>query len=359
MDDPPKGSPTDHAEALYTFTILDIENAPNNTSSFGLIQSLDAALAQSGADTAAPTFLEYDYSPTEFANRDNILRLLVRDATLEEDTDYYNMAQQLLSSDLLRDDECGLLSAFPSEDQAWLDWLGGSELLTILPSRKVPAAYLARLQCKKRKSSEFQPYFICPLRRLPYCWRSFCTKRDVLHHLLSDHNFDSDQLTFLNHIMVTDGHPNAEEEDKMGVESSTTQTCTPHASSRVHKTSRHSPPLHNALNTKPKLDMSVAQAASSVQSALSAASALSTPSASLAQASGLYAPPFPFGLTHSLPLPPWPLHTICITLPPTILSHCDTFPPDWLSTPPAPDLNNHPSTAEINNMQPCHHPEKH
>jgi len=134
-------------------------------------------------------------------------------------------------------------------------------------------------------------------------------------------------------------------------ESSTTQTCTPQASSRVHKTSRHSPPLPNALNTKSKLDMSVAQAISSAHSALSAASALSTPSESLAQASGLYAPPFPFGLTHSLPLHPWRLHTICITLPPTILSYCDTFSPDWLFTHPALDLNNHPSTAEINNMQ--------
>jgi len=118
MDNLPEGSPTDHAEALYTFAILEIENAPDSTSSFGLIQFLEAALTQSGANTAAPTFLEYDYSPTEFANRDNILRLLVRDATLEEDTDYYDMAQQLLSSDLLRDDECGLRSAFPGEDQA-------------------------------------------------------------------------------------------------------------------------------------------------------------------------------------------------------------------------------------------------
>jgi len=155
MDNSPKGLPSDYAEALYTFTILEIENAPNNTSSFGLIQFLDTALAQSGANTAAPTSLEYDYSPTEFANCDNILRLLVRDATLKEDTNNYDMAQQVLSSDLLRDDECGLLSVSPGEDQAWLDWLEGTELLTILPSRKVPAVYWARLQCKKRKSSEF------------------------------------------------------------------------------------------------------------------------------------------------------------------------------------------------------------
>lgn len=57
------------------------------------------------------------------ANCDNILRFLVRDATPEEDTDYHDMAAQLLSSDILRDPDCGLLSAFPCEDQVWRDWL--------------------------------------------------------------------------------------------------------------------------------------------------------------------------------------------------------------------------------------------
>jgi len=111
--------------------------------SFGLIQFLDAALAQSGANTAAPTFPEHDYSPTGLTNRDNILRLLVRDTTPQEDIDYYDMALQLLTSNLLRDHECGLLSAYPCDDKVWLDWLQGTELLTILPSRKVPTSYWA------------------------------------------------------------------------------------------------------------------------------------------------------------------------------------------------------------------------
>jgi len=117
------------------------------------IQFLDAALAQTGANIAAPTFLEYDYSPKELANRDNILRLLVRDATPQEDINYYNMALQLLFSDLLCDHECGLLSAHPCDDKVWLDLLQGTKLLTILPSRQVPASYWARLECNKRKSS--------------------------------------------------------------------------------------------------------------------------------------------------------------------------------------------------------------
>jgi len=98
MDISPEGLPSAPEEVLYTFKILEIDNATTNTLSFGLIEFLDAALAQTGANIAAPTFLEYDYSPKELANRDNILRLLVRDATPQEDINYYDLAQQLLSS---------------------------------------------------------------------------------------------------------------------------------------------------------------------------------------------------------------------------------------------------------------------
>ena len=98
MDILPERSPSASEEVLYTFKILEIDNAPTNTLSFGLIEFLDAALAQTGTNIAAPTFLEYDYSPKELANRDNILRLLVRDATPQEDINYYDLAQQLLSS---------------------------------------------------------------------------------------------------------------------------------------------------------------------------------------------------------------------------------------------------------------------
>jgi len=121
MDISPEGSPSAHEEVLHTFTILEIDNAPTNTLSFGLIQFLDAALAQTGENIAAPTFLEYDYSPKKLANRDNILRLLVRDKTPQEDINYYDMGLQLLSSDLLHDHECGLLSAHPCDDKVCLD----------------------------------------------------------------------------------------------------------------------------------------------------------------------------------------------------------------------------------------------
>jgi len=84
-DTSPEGSPSDHEEVLYTFTILEIDNAPTNTLTFRFIQFLDATLARSGVNIAVHTFLEYDYSPKELANRDNILRLLVRDATPQED----------------------------------------------------------------------------------------------------------------------------------------------------------------------------------------------------------------------------------------------------------------------------------
>ena len=198
MEISPEASPSAPEEVLYTFKILEIDNAPTNTLSFGLIEFLDAALAQTGANIAAPTFLEYDYSPKELANRDNILRLLVRDATPQEDINYYDLAQQLLSSDLLRDHACGLLSAHPCEDKAWLDWLQGTQLLTILPPHPVPASYWARLECNKRKSSEFQTYFICPYADCPNAGQPFLTKRDVLQHLISDHHdLDPDQMTFL------------------------------------------------------------------------------------------------------------------------------------------------------------------
>jgi len=262
MDTSPAGSPSDQEEVLYTFTILEIDNAPDNTLSFGLFQFLDAALAQSGANTAAPTFLEYDYSLMELTNRYNILRLLVRDATPQKDIDYYNVALrlQLLSSDLLRDHECGLLSAHPCDDKVRLDWLQGTKLLTILPSRKAPASYWARLQCKKRKSSELQSYFICAYADCPNASEPFRTKRDVLQHLLSDHHdFNPDQMTFLDPIKVTDGHLHNEEDNKMEEASTTTQTYTPQAGSRFQKTSRHSPPLSDAPNTKTKLDMSVSK----------------------------------------------------------------------------------------------------
>jgi len=225
---PPKGSPPDHEEVLHTFTILEIHNAPDNTSSFGLVTFLDAAVAHSSENIVNPTFLEYDYSQIELANRDNILGLLVRDATPQEDINYYDMASQLLSSDLLHDHECGFLSAYPCADKVWLDWLQGTTLLTILPPRKVPASYWARLQCTKRKSSEFQPYFICPYEECPNAGEPFLTKRDVLRHLLSDHqDLDPDQMTFLDPIKVTDGHLNNKEDDEMEEASTTTQTYNP------------------------------------------------------------------------------------------------------------------------------------
>ena len=222
----PEGSPSAPEEVLYTFKILEIDNAPTNTLSFGLIKFLDAALAQSGANIAAPTFLEYDYSPKELANRDNILRLLVRDATPQEDINYYDMALQLLSSDLLRDHECGLLSAHPCDDKVWLDWLQGTKLLTILPSLQVPASYWARLECKKRKSSEFQSYFICPYADCPNASEPFLTKQDVLQHLLSDHhNFDPDQMPSSTPSRL--GHLLNEKDNEMEEASTTTQTYTP------------------------------------------------------------------------------------------------------------------------------------
>jgi len=104
--------------------------------------------------------------------------------------------------------------------------LQGTTLLTILPPRKVPAFYWARLQCKKRKSSEFQPYFICAYEECPNACELFLIKRDVLHHFLLDHQaLDPNQMTFL----VTDGHLNNEEDDEMEEASTTTQTYNPQA----------------------------------------------------------------------------------------------------------------------------------
>ena len=121
MDTSPKESPPNDEEVLHTFTILEIHNAPDDTSSFELVMFLDAALAHSSAPSVIPTFLEYHYNQMELANRDNILRLLMRDATPQEDTNYYDMASELLSSDLLRDHECGLLAAHPCADNDVID----------------------------------------------------------------------------------------------------------------------------------------------------------------------------------------------------------------------------------------------
>jgi len=132
MDTSPKGSPPDHEEVLHTFTILKIHNAPDNSSSFGLITFLDAAVAHSSETILTPTFLEYDYNQMELANRDNILRLLVRNATPQEDINYYDITSQLLSSDLLRDHESGLLAAYPCADKVWLDRLQGKRRLLLL-----------------------------------------------------------------------------------------------------------------------------------------------------------------------------------------------------------------------------------
>ena len=126
------------------------------------------------------------------------------------------MGSEFLSSDLLRDHECGLLAAHPCADKVWFKWLQGTTLLTIIPPRKVPASYWARYQSKKRKSSEFHPYFICPYKECPNAGKPFPTKRDVLRHLLSEHqDLDPDQMTFLDPIKVTDGPPNYEEVDEM------------------------------------------------------------------------------------------------------------------------------------------------
>ena len=137
--------------------------------------------------------------------------------------------------------------------------------------------------------------------------------------------------------------------------STSTQTYTPQAGSRLQKSSRRSSPLPHVPNTKTKLDMSVAQAAvsaySSAKVAPSTALASSTPSESLASGSGLYAPPSHPGITLSLSPPPWPLHNICIPLPPTILPHCDTFLSHCHPTTPIPHLQDQHASAEIPTMQ--------
>ena len=74
-----------------------------------------------------------------------------------------------------------------------------------------------------------------------------------MHHLLSDHHdFDPNQMTFLDPVKVMDGHPNNEEDNEMEEASSTTQTYIPQAGSRFQKTSRYSPPLPNVPNTSTK-----------------------------------------------------------------------------------------------------------
>jgi len=121
MDTYLKESPPNDKEVLHTFTILEIDNAPDYTSNFELIMFLDAVLAHSSEPSVTPTFLEYDYNQMELANRDNILRLLVRDDTPQEDTNYYDMTSELLSSDLLRNHERRLLAAHPCADNDVID----------------------------------------------------------------------------------------------------------------------------------------------------------------------------------------------------------------------------------------------
>jgi len=102
-------------------------------------------------------------------------------------------------------------------------------------------------------SSEFQSYFICLYTDYPNAGEPFHTKRDVLRHLLSDHHdFDPDQMTFLDPVKVMDGHPNNEEDNEMEEASSTTQTYIPQAGSRFQK---NFPPFSsspNVPNTKTK-----------------------------------------------------------------------------------------------------------
>jgi len=185
----------------------------------------------------------------------------------------------------------------------------GTQLLTILPPHLVSASYWARLEYNKRKSSEFQPYFIWPYADCPNACQPFLTKRDVLQHLISDHHdLDPDQMTFLDPIKLTDGLLHNGKDEEMEETSTTTQTYTTQAGSCLQKSSRHSPPLPHVSNTKTKLDMSVSQAASSAYSSTKAAPstalASSTPSESLVSGSGLYAPPSHPGLTPSLSPPP-------------------------------------------------------
>jgi len=166
MDTSPKESLSNDEEVLHTFTILEIHNGPDNTSSCELVMFLDAPLAHSSAPSVIPTFLEYHYNQMDLANRDSILRLLVRDVTPQEDTNYYDMTSELLSSDLLRDHECGLLASHPCADEGWLKWLQDTTLLIILPPRKVPVSYWARLQPNKKDIKGIPAMFRLPLRRV-------------------------------------------------------------------------------------------------------------------------------------------------------------------------------------------------
>jgi len=65
----PKESPPKDEEVLHTFTILEIHNAPDNTSRFELVMFLDAGLAHSSAPSVTPTFLNYEYNQMELGNR--------------------------------------------------------------------------------------------------------------------------------------------------------------------------------------------------------------------------------------------------------------------------------------------------
>ena len=130
---------------------------------------------------------------------------------------------------------------------------------------------------QKKEIKGIPGIFHLSLQRVSYTGQPFLTKRDVLRHLLSDHqDLDPDQMTFLDPIMVTDRHFTNDEVDEMEDDSTSTQTYNPQAGSRVQHPSRYSPPLPTGHNTRTKLDMSVSQVASSAQAALVAA--ISSPS---------------------------------------------------------------------------------
>ena len=159
MDTSPKDSPPDHEEVLHTFTILEIHNAPDNTSSFELITFLDAAVAHS--------VTQYDYNQMELANRDNILRLLVRDATPQEDTNYYDMASELLSSDLLRDHECLTPRCLPLRRQGLAQMVPGHYSSHHPPPTQGACILLGTSSMRKKEIKRIPTIFHLSLRRVP------------------------------------------------------------------------------------------------------------------------------------------------------------------------------------------------
>jgi len=136
-------------------------------------------------------------------------------------------------------------------------------------------------------------------------------------------------MTFLDPVKVTDDHLNNEEVDEMEETSTTTQTYNPQAGSRVQKLFCYSPPLPTGQNTRTKLDMSVAQAASSAQAALSAAISSSLPSESLAPSSEVD-PPAPGPGDSGLA----PIHTDTYAFDENLLSLLATSAVPGNSTPP-------------------------